>query len=504
MTSFALPPRIKDAAKHGELVVFVGAGASRLCGSPDWNGFAVQVIRILEQEGKLNFLEAEQLRGFSDARRSLSVALGLAKEATIDIAKHFDDILHPRAPNRDGLELYELLIQANPVFVTTNYDKWLDQPQNLLKDSSTDGTSESEPQTVPILRPSYYRREHLTANRLTEHGAVIHLHGSYVDPSSMVVSLKDYIEHYADARVQNFLLEMFRTCTVVFIGYGLAELEILDYIVRSNTSRRDDPSLQHFLVYAYRSTEESQLRFVTKFFQEQCGIEVVPYLIDTRGFSELVEVMKSWVPELDVRRPSLIDMQRRIDDAVASGSAPQRESAIEMAKTSEDLAAHLLNSLTDPAWIKDLQDAGFFDTQNSPDASRIEEDGKISYRATSWPALSYLERIASQLTGDVASTVAALVRAISHDFALRGLRNWRTATLMASIFSSLPTVVVTADDIRSVVPWIKNGFDGSYIAEEIGTKLLPRLLDATSSSDVEKCRVLIDVLTTVRDVEVAK
>jgi hypothetical protein len=75
---------------------------------------------------------------------------------------------------------------------------------------------------------------------------------------------------------------------------------------------------------------------------------------------------------------------------------------------------------------------------------------------------------------------------------------------MASIFSSLPTTVVTADDIKSIVPWIENGFDGSYIAEELGTKLLPRLLDNTSSSDVEKCRVLIDVLTTVRDVEVAK
>ncbi len=38
--SIYLPDQIlKDAAKHGELVVFVGAGASMLCGSPDWRDF---------------------------------------------------------------------------------------------------------------------------------------------------------------------------------------------------------------------------------------------------------------------------------------------------------------------------------------------------------------------------------------------------------------------------------------------------------------------------------
>ncbi|MBK6864415.1 MAG: SIR2 family protein [Ideonella sp.] len=62
---------------------------------------------------------------------------------------------------------------------------------------------------------------------LTERGAVIHLHGSYTDPSSMVVSLKDYIEHYAALRVQAFLSAMFKSHTVLFVGYGLAELEVL-------------------------------------------------------------------------------------------------------------------------------------------------------------------------------------------------------------------------------------------------------------------------------------
>ena len=35
----------------------------------------------------------------------------------------------------------------------------------------------------------------------------------------MVVSLKDYIEHYADGRVQDFLSEMFKNYTVLFVGF---------------------------------------------------------------------------------------------------------------------------------------------------------------------------------------------------------------------------------------------------------------------------------------------
>ena len=115
---------LKDAAQHGELVVFVGAGASMLCGSPDWRGFVNQVVGALEKGGVLSFLEAQQLRGLGDSRRTLSIAMALAKEKSVAI--EFDSVLHPTKPAAIGSELYELLSNLRPVFVTTNYDKWLD------------------------------------------------------------------------------------------------------------------------------------------------------------------------------------------------------------------------------------------------------------------------------------------------------------------------------------------------------------------------------------------
>ena len=72
-----------------------------LCGSPDWRGFANQVVNALAKASKLTFLEAEQLRGLGDARRTLSIALTLAKEHGVFI--DYDKILHP--PNLTRLAL---------------------------------------------------------------------------------------------------------------------------------------------------------------------------------------------------------------------------------------------------------------------------------------------------------------------------------------------------------------------------------------------------------------
>ena len=142
---------LKDAAKHGELVVFVGAGASMLCGSPDWRGFANQVVGALEKGCVLSFLEAEQLRGLGDSRRTLSIAMALAKEKGVAI--DFDSILHPTKPAAIGSALYDLLSSLRPVFVTTNYDKWLDEagPEDLSTEVKVGG--EVEPAKGPSRRP---------------------------------------------------------------------------------------------------------------------------------------------------------------------------------------------------------------------------------------------------------------------------------------------------------------------------------------------------------------
>ena len=405
---------LKDAAKHGELVVFVGSGASMLCGSPDWRGFANQVVGVVEKSGVLSFLEAEQLRGLDNSRRTLSIAMALAKEKGVAI--NFDSILHPTEPAAIGSELYELLSSLRPVFVTTNYDKWLDDagPEDLSTEVRVGG--EAEPAKGPSRRPKYYLPEHLSSALLAERGAVIHLHGSYTDPNSMVVSLKDYIEHYANPRVEAFLSAMFKNHTVLFVGYGLAELEVLDHIIRSNESPRTGTAQpRHFLLYAYRSTESVQTRFIEHFFRDQCGVCVVPYCIDAKGYQEVVEVFKGWNSELDVRDPTTLDLQSHLDRCIASHTAVNRDAALRLVRKWPELASYFVNSLKDAAWFSDLDSAGFFNVEHSPKVKVLESERGAMRQAEGWAALRYLEQIAASAQGDQATRIAGIVRTISSD-----------------------------------------------------------------------------------------
>lgn len=246
----------------------------------------------------------------------------------------------------------------------------------------------------------------------------------------MVVSLKNYIEHYADPRVQAFLSAMFKNHTVLFVGYGLAELEVLDHIIRSNESLRTGlTEPQHFLLYAYRSTESVQTRFIEHFFRDQCGVRVIPYCIDTKGYQELVEVFKGWSSELDVRDPTTLDLQAHLDRCIASPSAVNREAALRLVRNRPELTSYFVNSLKDAVWFNELDGAGFFNVEHSPEVKVVESERGTTYQAEGWPALRYLEQIAASAQGDQASRIAAIVRTISSDAQLRGLDNWRTVSV---------------------------------------------------------------------------
>ncbi len=471
-----------------------------LCGSPDWNGFAAKVVKVLREKGVLNFLEEEQLLLLRDPRRTLSIARRMADAAHIEI--DFDGILHPTSQGKDGVELYKVLSEMRPVFVTTNYDKWLHlpRPKNAVAAVTSGGAAGSAPSFED---PKYFRAEHLTLDRLTERGEVIHLHGAYNDPKSMIVSLSDYVEHYAKEKVRTFLEAMLDTRTVVFVGYGLAELEILEYIVRRNRRASKDGEPRHFLLYPHRSNEIKQTEYLKDFYRHECGVEVIEYCIDDKGFSEVVDLLKFWRPLLEVKEPNILDLQAYLDMCVKDPSAPHREAAIGISKKHPELSAYLVNALTDELWFRDLVQGGFFDLALNP--GLVQVPGKEGYvQSPDWPALRYLERIAPRLSGEMAVEVAELVRTIGKDGQAKGLENWRTWWALVAVLVALPLDVIAESDMELFRYWMRNRLDGDMTGQVLGEKLLPRLLDSDDPRHWELARLLVEVLTEWKPEEPAK
>lgn len=186
---YSAPPHLRAAARDGDLVMFVGAGVSRLCGSPDWRGFADGMLEQLCDHTGLNFAARHQLRNIPDARQCASVAKEIWEGAGCEL--DFDRILHPESPRLAGLEAYRILTAIGAVFVTTNSDRWLDDsPVQTLASMQSGAPATTQ---VPEMqrRPVYYDRRDLTVEKLGEPGVVLHLHGSYKRPKGMVVSVRD-------------------------------------------------------------------------------------------------------------------------------------------------------------------------------------------------------------------------------------------------------------------------------------------------------------------------
>lgn len=60
----SVPPEIFEAASSGKLVLFIGAGVSRIIGCPSWKKFALQQLKDLREKKTINYHEYHNLISF--------------------------------------------------------------------------------------------------------------------------------------------------------------------------------------------------------------------------------------------------------------------------------------------------------------------------------------------------------------------------------------------------------------------------------------------------------
>ena len=112
----------------------------------------------------------------------------------------------------------------------------------------------------------------------------------------------DYVQHYANERgasdgnqekhVLSFLGHLFTHKTVLFVGYGLEELEILEYVIlKARTTRGMET--RHFLLQGFFSHERELMISLRTYYQE-CGIHLLPFLKDQEGWNQILHVLESF------------------------------------------------------------------------------------------------------------------------------------------------------------------------------------------------------------------
>jgi len=142
-----LPAGLREAAQLGTLIPFIGAGVSRLAGRPGWAEFADSARQSLVDQGKLSYSQLDQIRNLSP-RVKLSLARSLEAEHGITI--DYRRILRRRELREDkqGCRLYNSLFRLGKIFVTTNYDLWLDE--YIPQPTPSVAPAVAPPNTAPI------------------------------------------------------------------------------------------------------------------------------------------------------------------------------------------------------------------------------------------------------------------------------------------------------------------------------------------------------------------
>lgn len=284
-----LPEEIKDAALDGRLVLFVGAGASMLLGMPSWSGLASAALSDLRNKGALNYSELDQLKVL-DPKKQLSIAQLIASEIEYDLC------LPKHLTTSKNSSIYDHLNSIGAVCVTTNYDEELAPIYCSTKDGS------KTPATVKRIIGA----ENFKISHLKEPGTVIHLHGSISVPNTMIVTTKDYLAHYDKEFVETFLTELFENKTVLFIGYGLEETEILEHILR-RAGIKDETEKKRFSLQGFFATQHPLYHRLGEYYRKSFGVHLIGFLRDFEDYRQLEVIIKDWSEKLDVKPPALVD-----------------------------------------------------------------------------------------------------------------------------------------------------------------------------------------------------
>ncbi|WP_424947878.1 SIR2 family protein [Candidatus Spongiihabitans sp.] len=233
--SIKLPVEICEAGLDSELVFFIGSGISKLAGYPSWGEFANKVLDELRKKKLIDFSEREQLAAL-DPRKKLSIARLIAtnKEYDLDFSKHFID----ESKNKD-CAIYEAINDIGCICVTTNYDELLAPRFRENKDSPA------------VSSNRIYEREKFHEELLTKPGTVVHLHGSVSKPADMIVTMEEYLTHYSHDNIRDLLHALFKKHTVLFLGYGLEEAEILEHVLRRGAAQQRTDDRKIFILQGF-------------------------------------------------------------------------------------------------------------------------------------------------------------------------------------------------------------------------------------------------------------
>ena len=313
------PKPLLNALRDGELVVFAGAGISM--GKPAYlPSFKDLANKIAKGTGK-TLQDGELIDSFLGQLQHVNVHTLAAKKLS-PIGLQTTDL------HRNLLRLYSKAEQVR--VVTTNFDLLFEQ---AVKDVFT--SNQLEVFRAPALPLGH------------QFNGIVHIHGAVSHSDEMIITDADFGRAYlTEGWAQRFLVDLFRSFTVLFVGYS-HEDTIMNYLARALPVGEAD---QRFVLIGETDNDADRWRLL--------GIEPISYpQPNEHDYSVLYEGIRRMAEYV---RLDVLGSQREIA-AIAEKPPPlDGETADLMEDALEDMtkARFFTKAASDPKWIDWLDKRG--------------------------------------------------------------------------------------------------------------------------------------------------
>jgi hypothetical protein len=172
-------------------------------------------------------------------------------------------------------------------------------------------------------------------------------------------------------------------------------------------------------------------------------------------------------------------------------------------ETKPELQPFFFRKLKGLHWFGPLYERGFLSPGKNPKPQPAKEEGYVSI--PSWPVAEYLVAASQELSDpnneDYAQKFINLIRKITSHAQAEKYSNYRTWWQLAKVIKNIPLHLISIEDINLIDYWLDDPYERSLIAEEIGEKWLPGLLERQDEHSHKIALRLLDTLYKINFVD---
>lgn len=473
-----LPKDILEAIEEDNLAIFIGAGVSRLAGCKGWNELADSLVNTCYNNELINFKEKDILLNNPNQKKVITMTFEILKDNNLTESfynKMEKSLKFNEESNLNQESIYLDLFKMRGLFVTTNADELF---HNMFEDENIK-----------------YKSNELTPEGISRNN-LYHIHGLISDRDSLVFKVSEYIDRYNSHKFLEFLKTIFSKYKVFFIGYGLAEFELLDFII-TKFNQDGIRELDHFTLQPYFKEELNIYNYEKKYFEDM-GINLIPYRKDLKGYEQLRDIIKKWNEEINEKTTSQIQTFRRLREAANNPEQANKVEIFQDIKNDKPYRKEFFKALgeTDKplGWFLDLKRKGYFKADNNPKPVLNE---KGNYKVIKWDVLDYLLNVSKNLNkveeSEVIDNLVEVVNSIIDYSEDINPRNYITDWIIFKVIFNLPKEEIGDRHFKFINDALNNKFNTTLISNDLNEFVLPKLINNNYNSLIYRLfEIIID------------